>query len=46
MDNTSTDIYTEYWKEIDDPRPVFSKKQIIKNCFSLIISNPDQITDS
>lgn len=46
MDNTSTEIYADYWKEIDDPRPVFSKNQVIKNCFSLIINNPDQITDS
>lgn len=46
MDDTSTEIYSEYWKDVDDPRPVFSKNQIIKNCFSLIINNPDQVTDS
>jgi hypothetical protein len=47
MDALSADIYQADWKVIDeDPRPLFSKKEIISNCFSLIIEHPDVIQDS
>lgn len=30
---------------IEDPRPIFAKREIITNCFQLIIDYPDVIKD-
>lgn len=47
MDAISASNSEPEWQSIgDDPRPVFSKREIIKNCFELIINFPDIIKDS
>jgi len=46
MDGQSSEIYASNWKELsEEPRPVFSTKEIITSIFSLIINNPDKIND-
>jgi hypothetical protein len=47
MDDLSAENAATEWQKIgEDPRPVFSKREIIKNCFELIINYPDIIRDS
>lgn len=46
IDDNASELYAEEWKKLtEEPRPVFSKKEIIKNCFSLIIDYPEMISD-
>ncbi len=46
MDETSTEYYSQNWPENESPVPIFSRKEIIKNIFSLIMNNPTEISDN
>jgi inositol 1,4,5-triphosphate receptor type 1/inositol 1,4,5-triphosphate receptor type 3 len=47
MDTVSSEMYSDNWKSVaEEPRAVFSQKEIIRNCFSLIIDYPNQVTDA
>ena len=47
MDELSAENTATEWQSLsEDPRPVFSKREIIKNCFELIINYPNIIKDS
>lgn len=45
MDETSTAYYEKYWQENESPCPIYERKEIIRNIFSLIMNNPTQISD-
>ncbi len=45
MDETSTGYYENYWQENEPPCPIYERKEIIRNIFSLIMNNPTQISD-
>lgn len=45
MDETSIEINAPFWADNESPVPIFSRNQIIKNMFSLIMSNPTEISD-
>lgn len=45
MDTTSTSYYQYFWQENESPSPIYERKEIIRNIFSLIMNNPTQILD-
>jgi hypothetical protein len=45
MDATSTSYYQSFWQENESPSPIYERKEIIRNIFSLIMNNPTQISD-
>ena len=45
IDTTSTSYYQNFWQENESPSPIYERKEIIRNIFSLIMNNPTQISD-
>lgn len=45
MDETSRSYYQSYWQENEIPCPIYERKEIIRNIFTLIMNNPTQISD-
>ena len=47
LNETSSKYYAQNWEDLkENSIPIFSRRQIIKNMFNLIMNNPDQISDN